>query len=429
MDNIARVISPRVNEEYQKVVHPSGLTILLYPMKDFVSAYAILATNYGSVDETFKTGADRDFVSVPAGIAHFLEHKLFENEEGDAFARYAATGASANAYTSFEKTAYLFSCTDNFAQSLDILLDFVTRPYFTPETVNKEQGIIGQEIKMYQDNPDWRVYFNLLESLYHNNPVRLDIAGTVESIAQIDADLLYRCYSTFYNLGNMTLAVAGNFDPAVVLAAADKHLKPAADPVEITRDTPDEPWEVREPLVVQNLPVAQPLFNLGFKGVAGGDERANLWGKIADEILLDVIAGESSPLYRKLFDDGLINQSFEGEAMASRDYSLVFFGGESRDPEKVRDAILAEVARLEAEGIPPETFDRVKKATYGRYIGMYGRPDALGGLLVTAHFADCDAYQPLEMLAALTLDQLTVRLPLSFDPKRCALSIVKSNGQ
>ena len=425
MDKTSRIISPRISEEYQKVRHPSGLTILLYPMKDFVSAYAIFATNYGSVDAAFKTKADKDFVRVPAGIAHFLEHKLFENEEGDAFLRYAATGASANAYTSFEKTAYLFSCTDNFEASLDILLDFVTRPYFTPETVAKEQGIIGQEIKMYQDNPDWRVYFNLLEALYHNNPVRLDIAGTVASIAEIDADLLYRCYNTFYNLTNMTLAVAGNFDPAAVLEAANRHLK-EAEPVEIERENHEEPWDVRQAEVVENLPVAQPLFHLGFKGVPGGDERANLWGRIADEVLIGVIAGESTPLYRKLFDEQLINQTFEGEAMASRDYALTFFAGESRDPKKVREAVLAEIARLKTEGIPSATFERVKKAVYSRYVGMYGRPDALGGLLVAAHFADCDAYQPLEMLAALTLDQAQTRLPLSFDGERCALSIVQA---
>ena len=425
MSNTTTITSPRIGESYQKILHPSGLTILLYPMKDFVSAYALFATNYGSVDETFKTQADKDFVTVPAGIAHFLEHKLFENEEGDAFIRYAKTGASANAFTSFDKTAYLFSCTDNFAESLDILLDFVSRPYFTEQTVQKEQGIIGQEIKMYEDSPDWRVFFNLLGALYHHNPVRTDIAGTVDSIAQIDADLLYRCYNTFYNLHNMTLAVAGNFDPAAVLAAADKHLKPAESQT-ILRQNPQEPWEVREQFVTLNLPVAQPLFQVGFKGVPGGDERETLHGRIADEILMEIVAGDSTPLYRRLFDEGLINQSFEGDAMANRDYSLVYYGGESRDPEKVRDAIIEEIARLTSEGIDPKMFERTKRAVYGRYMGMYGRPDALGGLLITAHFADCDAYEPLEMLASLTLEQISRRLPQSFDTARCSLSIVRS---
>ncbi len=422
MNEIIR--SARIGEEYSRVAHSSGLTILLYPMQGFRGAYALFAANYGSVDETFKTRTDPDFTTVPAGIAHFLEHKLFESEEGDAFSRYAATGANANAYTSFEKTAYLFSCSDKFRESIEILLDFVTHPYFTPQTVEKEQGIIGQEIRMYDDNADWRVYFNLLGALYHHNPVRTDIAGTVESIAKIDADLLYRCYHTFYNLRNMTLAVAGCFDPADVLEAADRILKPAPA-LELTLCGPPEPYEIRAAYVEQRLPVALPLFQIGFKGDAG-TEKENLWGKIADEVLLDIIAGDSTPLYRRLYDAGLINATFEGEAMASRDFSLTIFAGESRDPAAVRDALTAEIARLQKEGIDPAVFSRVKKAVYGRYMGMYGRADALAGLLVTAHFSGVDAYRVLEMLAGLTAEQLSARLPVSFNTQRCALSVVKS---
>ncbi|WP_312640611.1 EF-P 5-aminopentanol modification-associated protein YfmH, partial [Hydrogenoanaerobacterium sp.] len=221
------ISSERLGENYVKIKHSSGLTMLLCPKPQFSSAYALFGAEIGSIDTTFKTSKDNDFVTVPAGIAHYLEHKLFESEDGDAFERYAKTGASANAYTSFDKTAYLFSCADNFKESIEILLDFVTHPYFTEETVRKEQGIIGQEIKMYDDNPDWRVLFNLLGALYVNNPVRVDIAGTVESIAEIDADLLYRCYNTFYNLNNMVLVVAGNFEIDTVLEAADRILKPA----------------------------------------------------------------------------------------------------------------------------------------------------------------------------------------------------------
>ncbi|MDR2909048.1 MAG: insulinase family protein, partial [Oscillospiraceae bacterium] len=172
------IASGRINEQYRKILHSSGLTILLYPMQGFTGSYALFATNYGSVDETFKTKNDDSLLTVPAGIAHFLEHKLFESEEGDAFSRFAKTGASPNAYTSFDRTAYLFSCSENFKESIEILLDFVTHPWFTPETVEKEQGIIGQEIRMYDDDPDWRVYFNLLGALYSNHPVRTDIAGT-----------------------------------------------------------------------------------------------------------------------------------------------------------------------------------------------------------------------------------------------------------
>lgn len=202
----------RLGEQYIRVVHPSGLTILLCPMPDFATTYALFGTNYGSVDNCFKTDPEAEFTKLPDGIAHFLEHKLFESEDGDAFSLFAETGASANAYTSFDKTCYLFSCTDAFIPSLKALLTFVQAPYFTQQTVEKEQGIIGQEIRMYEDSPGWQVTFQLLEALYHDNPVKVDIAGTVESIAQIDADLLYRCYHTFYNLSNMVLSIAGKFD-------------------------------------------------------------------------------------------------------------------------------------------------------------------------------------------------------------------------
>lgn len=415
--------SSRIGENYQKILHPSGLTILLYPMEGFSSAYAMMATNYGSVDETFKASQGDSFTTVPAGIAHFLEHKLFEGEDGDAFSRFAKTGASTNAFTSFDRTAYYFSCTDRFQESLEILLDFVTHPYFTPQTVEKEQGIIGQEIKMFDDDPDWRVYFNLLGALYHDNPVRIDIAGTVDSIAKIDADLLYRCYNVFYNLRNMALVVTGRFDPAVVLETADRILTPSPD-LQLVRGVTQEAASIRADKVEIHLPVALPIFQIGFKGVAG-TERENLWGKIADEVLLDIIAGDSSPLYRRLLEEGLVNQTFDGEAMANRDYAITGFSGESRDPDRVREEIVAEIRRLGQDGIDSAAFERVKKAVYGRYVGMYGRVDALAGLLVTTQFAGVDAYEVLEMLASLTLEQASARLTQSFNTELCALSVVR----
>lgn len=418
------VKSDRLGEQFQVIDHPSGLRMLLYPMEGFSGAYSLFATKYGSVDTRFKTDKDADFVDVPAGIAHYLEHKMFENEDGDAFMLYAKTGASANAYTSFDRTAYLFSCTENFAQSLDILLNFVSSPYFTPETVQKEQGIIGQEIGMYDDNADWRVYFNLLGALYHNNPVRIDIAGTVESIAKIDADLLYRCYHTFYNLHNMVLAIAGNFDVQTVLDIADRNLK-AAEALHVERGAFDEPREVRTAFVEQHLPVAQPMFQIGFKGVPGS-ESENMVGQILDELLIEMIAGEATPLYRRLYDAGLVNQTFSGESMGSRDYALAIFGGESRDPGKVNDELLAEITRMRREGIDADTFARCKKAIYGRYVGMYGRTESVAGMMVSTHFAGVGLYEPLNIVADITKEQLETRMQQSFDPAHSALSIVRA---
>lgn len=416
--------SPRLREEYVEIDHPSGLKLMLYPMQGFSGAHALFATKYGSVDTCFKTAEDDDFIAVPEGIAHFLEHKLFESEKGDAFTRYAETGASANAFTSFDRTAYLFSCTENFDQSIDILLDFVTHPYFTEETVQKEQGIIGQEIRMYDDSPDWRVMFNLLQALYHNNPVRIDIAGTVESIAKIDADLLYRCYHTFYNLRNMVLAVAGNFEIDTVLEAADRILK-TAPPLTLERKISEEPLEVRTAFVEEQLPVAVPLFNIGFKGVPG-TEVENARGQILDAVLLEILAGEASPLYRRLYDEGLINQTFSADPSGSRDFSLSIISGESREPKKVHEAVLAEVTRLRKEGLDTDAYERAKKAIYGHYIGQYSHPAGLANAMVSTNFNGRGLYEALDTAANVTRQQLEERLQQNFHPERAALSVIRA---
>ena len=286
----------RLGEQYIRVVHPSGLTILLCPMPDFATTYALFGTNYGSVDNCFKTDPEAEFIKLPDGIAHFLEHKLFESEDGDAFSLFAETGASANAYTSFDKTCYLFSCTDAFIPSLKALLTFVQAPYFTQQTVEKEQGIIGQEIRMYEDSPGWQVTFQLLEALYHDNPVKVDIAGTVESIAQIDADLLYRCYHTFYNLSNMVLSIAGKFDPDEALAVIEENLKPA-EPKSIFFPPYTEPAEPVTSFAQREMDVSMPLFQLGFKIPPEEEPAAFLRQQYELEMLHELLAGTTSSFY------------------------------------------------------------------------------------------------------------------------------------
>lgn len=253
-------VSKSLDEKYYEIDHKSGLKIYVMPKENYNSAYAIFGTDYGSIDTKFKRSDKDEWTVVPEGIAHFLEHKLFESEDLDAFARYAKTGASANAYTSFDKTCYLFQCSDNFEASLEILLDFVTHPYFTKETVEKEQGIIGQEITMYYDVASWMSTFNLLRLLYHKHPVRIDIAGTVDSIAQITDKLLYDCYDTFYNLHNMTLAVVGNVTPEQVLSVCDKMLKPAPE-LSIERSFEKEERDVVGDYTEYNLAMSIPVFH------------------------------------------------------------------------------------------------------------------------------------------------------------------------
>ena len=414
--------SQRLHQQYIALTHESGLRIYLCPIEGFNTAYAMFGTPYGSVDVCFKTDKDADFAEVPAGIAHFLEHKLFENEDCDAFARYAKTGASANAFTSFDRTCYLFESSENFADSLEILLDFVTHPYFTQQTVDKEQGIIGQEIRMYEDNPDWRVMFNLLRALYHKNPVRVDIAGTVESIAQINAELLYRCYNTFYSLSNMALAITGNFDVDEALRVADKVLG-KGEPVKIEYRRSDEPESVCERLIEQKLAVSTPMFDIGFKA-APGSYAENIRHSILDEMLIEIIAGEISPLYRRLYDASLINGVFGGECMASRDYICSMFSGESSDPQEVYRLLTAEVARLQKEGIDDELFRVAKSIIYGRYVSAFDSVEGVAGLLMNGAFCGVPMYELVETAAAVTKDELERRLLEGFPVERSALSII-----
>ena len=240
---IQEILCSQTGDKCNYIKHPSGLDIYICEMNGFSTTEALFGTKYGSINTMFKTKADKEYTVVPEGIAHFLEHKLFENEDCDAFAQYAKTGANANAYTSFDRTCYLYSCSDNYLESLKILLNFVQNPYFTQETVDKEQGIIGQEIKMCNDNPGWKVLFNMLQGMYHSHPVRIDIAGTIESIAKIDAELLYKCYNTFYNLHNMVLVLAGNVRTNDVLSVADELLKPCEN-IELETVFQEEPYDI-----------------------------------------------------------------------------------------------------------------------------------------------------------------------------------------
>ena len=414
---------PQIGETLYHTELENGLHIYVDVKPEFSKSYAFFATHYGGMDMRYYF--DGGWQETPAGVAHFLEHKMFEKPEGDAFAAYAKTGASANAFTSFDKTSYLFSCTDHFEESLEILLDLARRPYFTPASVAKEQGIIGQEIRMYDDDPDWRVFFNLLGALYQKHPVHIDIAGTVESISQIDAPLLYRCHRTFYNLNNMVLCVAGNFTIEQVLQAVDKVVKPDEKPVEITSRTVEEPEEVAQKLVEQRLSVATPLFQFGFKGRSEGPAD-NFRHQIWDEMLCELIAGEASPLYRRMYDAGIINATFGSEVMVGRDYLCTIFSGESRQPEQVAQEIQREIERLTREGIDREMFELVRRATYGRYIGIFGRTDAVAGIMSSAYLAGVeDPYSILDIVADTTLEELQERLKNSFDTERCALSIVR----
>ncbi len=408
----------------KKAVFESGLQVYVVEKEEYSSVYALFGTRYGSIDTVFSRD-NKNFTQVPEGIAHFLEHKLFESEDGDAFTRYAETGAYANAFTSFDRTCYLFSCSDSFERNLDILLDFVQNPYFTEQTVKKEQGIIGQEIRMYEDSPSWRVLFNMLEAMYQNHPVRIDIAGTVESIAKIDAKLLYECYNTFYHPSNMFICIAGNVKAEKVFEQIEKGIK-KNDKITIYRGAHTESEKVKENYTEQNLQVAQPLFCYGYK--LKGEELTSVFEKVAFEVALDILAGDNSDLFENLMNQSLINDEFDTEVFCGNGYASVIFSGESVNPETVKDAINQEIERLLKNGIDDDVFSAVTKGMYGEAIKRFNNVQSIGMMLCEAAVNNEEVFGNLEVLSKITKEDVLDCLKC-LKEQNSVLSVVKSKEQ
>jgi len=422
---LKKIESKALNDSYLTCTHPSGLKIYLMKREGFSSCHAIFGTAYGSVDTAFSRNGG-ETVKVPEGIAHFLEHKLFESEELDAFQLFSKTGAYANAYTSFDRTCYLFGCSSNLEENLKILLNFVQSPYFTKETVEKEQGIIGQEIEMYLDSPDWRVMFNLFGALYEKNPVRIDIAGTRKSIAEIDDKLLYECYNTFYNLSNMFIAVVGDFDPDKILALIDENLKPQKE-VTFRREAPTESVAVVNHYVEQKLEVSKPQFMLGFKEQLE-DEYPPLRRRLAMELFLEIVAGNTSRLNRQLTESGDMSADLDFEYFCTRNASAVLFAGESENYLSVKEKILCEINRVREEGIDPAHFDAVKKAAFGESLMRFDSVKSIAAMFVDSFITGADIFDLTEVLGQLTLEEVTACAEL-FQEENHALSVIKNSDQ
>ncbi len=421
-NKIAYTKNDILDEGYYTIEHKSGLKIFVYPKAEYASTYAVFGTKYGSIDTRFKRSDRADFTEIPAGTAHFLEHKLFESEELDAFQRYAVTGASANAYTSFDRTCYLFSCTGHFKENFEILLDFVRHPYFTEETVRKEQGIIGQEIDMYKDSPEWECLFNMLGAMYHNHSVKIDIAGTKGSIAQITADMLFSCYDTFYNLSNMALAVAGNVTVEDVLEVADRLLE-ADEPVTVERAFEQEPEAIVKNYVEAYLPVATPTFCFGYKESYNTPVRS-IKEELAKTIILDVLAGQMSSFYKELLDEGLVNNTFSTEYFNGYNYAAVIFSGESKDPVAVAEKIKARIKELKKELISREDFEIARKKQYGKTVRVFSDVDIVANSLIVSHFEDDELFSEFEVIKAITVDYVNEVLLESFDEDKAVLSVI-----
>ncbi len=419
---LTKVESQRAGDFYYRGVHQSGLQIYLYPKKSGSSTRAVLGTRYGSIDNCFQREGEPAPQTVPGGVAHYLEHKLFESAEGDAFSRFAEIGVNANAYTGYESTSYVFSCTDRLYEALEILLGFVQAPYFTEETVAKEKGIIEQEIRMYEDMPGWQVMLKYLQAMYHAHPVREDVAGTLRSVQEITPAHLYRSYSTFYHLSNMVLVLAGQFEVDKVLELCDRKLKPAP-PIQAKRVFPREPEEVVQPFVESRLSVAMPLFQFGYKEKSSRVRTENDLAAVS--VLLSVMASDASPMFRRLLEEELINESSFGyQYLEGNGYATVIFGGESRAPEEAASIIRQEAARLGREGIPAEAFQWAKRSLYGDCIASLNSAAGIAGWVADFALHGLEIFTYIDTLAELTISQVAKKLDI-FQDNRTVLSVVR----
>lgn len=405
----------------------NGLEIRLLVQKDFAEKYAVFTTKYGSIDNRFVPPQAERETEVPDGIAHFLEHKMFEKKDGIVFDAFAELGTYVNAYTNSVSTAYLFSCTDNFAPSLELLLDFVQEPYFSNATVEKEKGIIEQEIRMFDDNPHWKVYFQLLAGLYHNHPVQINIAGTAESVRSITKDMLYTCYNTFYHPSNMAVVIVGDLNPTEVIGQIKQNLarREYSKLPPIGRIFPPEPASVAEKQVAATAPVPRPIFFLGFKDSGrAGNQAALLRREMSTRILLEMVFGKSSDLYNSLYRDGLLDAElyYEYEAHASYGHSII--GGESSRPEEVRERVFAALSELRQSGIKQEEFALAKRKLLGTMLKIFDSPEKLALEMVGSFHKGCEFFDYLPALTATDPAAAAERLEEHLREEDAAISVV-----
>ena len=404
----------------------NGLTVMIIPKSGIQKKYVIWGTNYGSNDNKFIVPGENGETEVPNGVAHFLEHKLFEQENGtNSLDTLTALGVNANAYTTNDHTAYLFECTDNFYEALDELMDYVQHPYFTDENVEKEKGIIGQEIMMYDDYPDWQVYLNAMKAMYHENPIKIDITGTIETISHIDKEILYKCYNTFYNPSNMALVVAGDFEPEKILQEIKNRLVENENQGEIKRIHTDEDDSIVQEKIEKNFEVSRPLFTIGIKDNPK-DQKEIVKKHIAIEIIMNLILGRSSDLYKKLYNEGILSSQPSLDYEFGKTYAHVLITGQSNDPEKVYQEFKMKVKKLKEEGINEQDFERIKKLIYGGYVKGYNDIQDISRMFLADYFKGINSFEYLEEIEGVNIKYLNQILTDIFKEEMMILSIVRS---
>ena len=424
-----KIVNDIIKEELYFETLENGLKVYFMPKRGFVKKYAILATDFGSNDLEFVPKGECNRIRVHEGIAHFLEHKMFEQPDGgNAFDLFSKYGASANAFTNFNMTAYLFSATENFNECLTHLIDYVQTPYYTEENVEKEKGIIAQEIKMYDDDPSWQVYFNALKAMYQKHNVRIDIAGDVDSIYKITPDELYKCYNTFYNPSNMILFVIGDLDENEVMDVIKKANHSDIDKIEgkIQRFPNEEPKEIAQKEIVEKYQVSMPMFNIAYK-----DEDVNLRGKellkkeVVSDILCDMIFKTGSELNEDMYMKGMVNDSFYGGFYSEVEYAFTLISGEGKDPHKVKDTITEYLERYKKEGLSRVGFERAKKKKIGEFLKYMDSMEFIANNFISYAFKDVNILDYLEVLKEVEFEDVENRLRTHFKEENCVISIVE----
>ncbi|KNE20233.1 EF-P 5-aminopentanol modification-associated protein YfmH [Virgibacillus pantothenticus] len=405
----------------------NGLTVFLLPKPEMAKTHALFTTNYGSIDLHFTPIGKDKVVTVPEGVAHFLEHKLFESETGDVFQDFSKQGASANAYTSFTKTAYLFTATDHIEKNVETLIDFVQDPYFTDESVEKEKGIIAQEIKMYDDQPEWQAFMGTIKAMFQEHPINVDIAGTVESIYQITKEDLYTCYRTFYHPENMILFIAGNFDPEQMghLIKENQSKKQFAKMEKLKRKFPEEPEAVAMKEKQITMPVSIPKCTIGIKRMNHQLPPAELLTQdLLQDMLLDYYFSKGGPYYEELYNENLIDDSFFFEANIDRDFGYVLIGSNTNEPHPFAERLKSMLLRIQQGDLDEETFQRIKKKKIGQLLRMMNRLENIANAYTHYHLLGIDFFTLLPAVRELTLDDAKQFMRSWIDEERLSVCTI-----
>lgn len=398
-----------IDETVIKKTLSNGLQVYLIPKQEVTKSYAVFMTDYGSVHRSFIPIGEEDEITVPDGIAHFLEHKLFEKEDRDVFSDFLQQGASPNAYTSFTKTAYLFSTTKSVKENVEVLLDFVQEPYFSDESVEKEKGIIEQEIKMYDDQADWQAFMGTIRNMFHHHPVHIDIAGTVDSIQDITKEDLYTCYHTFYHPENMTLCVIGAFDEASMMEMIEANQEKKTFPTftNVEKHFPEEPIEVKEKESIIDLPVSIPKVTVGIKEAAYTLSKEEFLRRdVYQDLLLDYLFSASGQFYEELYSEGLIDDSFEYSTNVEKSFSFSLISSNTREPEKLKERLFEQLLRINTISMTEEELEIMKKKYIGQLLRSMNSLEFIANQYVYYHFVDLDFYELTAYVQEITLEDI-----------------------